>query len=161
STLLGVYTSTMNDKAMQAVETELAPLQSAFEDEITQNAALFQRIKSVYASRATARLSPEQQRLTNVLYRRFVRHGASLAAAEKEHLKQINKELAALYTTFSQNLLFDEENDAVILTAEAELGGLPDSQKAAARSAAKAKGLTGKWLIANTRSAAEPFLTYS
>src|SRR5215510_10057233 len=43
----GVYTSTMNDKAMRAVETEMTPLLAALDDEITQNAALFQRIQAV------------------------------------------------------------------------------------------------------------------
>ena len=36
-----IYTSTMNDKQMQAVETEMAPVLSAFADEIVQNQALF------------------------------------------------------------------------------------------------------------------------
>jgi peptidyl-dipeptidase Dcp len=56
-----VYTSTMNDKRMQAIETEMAPLLSAFNDEIVQNEALFARLKAVYDARATARLSPEQR----------------------------------------------------------------------------------------------------
>ncbi len=159
--LLGVYTSTMNDPAMQAVEKDLAPILAAFEDEITQNEALFARIKTVYEARQTAHLTAEENRLVEVIYRDLARRGATLGAAQKLRLRQINKELATLYTNFSQNLLFDEDNDAVTLSDPAELSGLPESLKASARSAAEAKGLKGKWRIANTRSAAEPFLTYS
>ncbi|MCC7530188.1 MAG: hypothetical protein IT342_16820, partial [Candidatus Melainabacteria bacterium] len=38
-----IYTSTMNDKTMQAIETEMTPLIAKFDDEIIQNDELFQR----------------------------------------------------------------------------------------------------------------------
>ncbi len=160
-TLFGVFTSAMNDKAMQTVEKELAPLFAAYEDEIVQNEALFARVKAVYDARARSKLSSEQQRLVDVTYRRFARRGAALGGKEKARLKDLNKKLAELYTTFSQNQLADEESQFVVLDKEADLAGLPDTLRAALKAAADAKGHKGKWLIANTRSAAEPFLTFS
>ena len=56
--LYNIYTSTMNDKEMQAVETEMSPTLAAFSDEIVQNAALFARIKAVYDNRKTSGLTP-------------------------------------------------------------------------------------------------------
>src|SRR5437867_3251317 len=73
-----IYTSAKNDKSMQAVETEMAPLLSAFGDEVIQNEALFARLKAVYDTRENAKLSPEQQRLADVVHTNFARRGAAL-----------------------------------------------------------------------------------
>ena len=156
-----VYTSTMNDKRMQAVETEMAPLLSAFDDEIVQNKALFARLKAVYDARAKAKLSPEQQRLVDVVYTNFARQGAALGNAEKARLKAINKRLASLFTTFRQNELADEEDYTLVIDNEVDLAGLPDNLREAAASAAEEKGQKGKWLFTNTRSSMEPFITYA
>src|SRR5262249_24737647 len=47
------------------------------------------------------------------------------------------------------------------LEKDADLAGLPESVKAGAAAAAESRGQKGKWAITNTRSAMEPFLTYS
>jgi peptidyl-dipeptidase Dcp len=161
ASLFNVYRSTMNDKAMQQVEKEMAPVLQAFADEIVQNEALFSRIKMVHEGRKATNLSPEQVRLTEVVYRGFARQGAALSARDKARLKEINGKLATLYTTFSQNELADEEGYSLTLDREADLAGLPDTLRSSAREAAEAKKLKGKWLITNTRSSMEPFLTYS
>ena len=159
--MFGTYTATMNSKPMQAVEKEMAPLIAAYADEITQNEALFQRIKTVYDNRASAKLTPEQLRLVEVTYDNFARRGAALAPKDKARLKEINQKLADLFTTFSQNQLADEEGQEIVLDKEEDLAGLPDSLRASMKAAADGKKLKGKWLISNTRSSAEPFLTYS
>jgi peptidyl-dipeptidase Dcp len=156
-----IYTSTMNDKRTQAVETEMAPLLSAFADEIVQNKALFTRLKAVYDARETAKLSSEQKRLADVVYTDFLRQGAALGNAEKARLKEINKRLASLFTTFRQNELADEENYTLVIDREGDLAGLPDNLRAAAAGAAEEKGQKGKWLFTNTRSSMEPFITYA
>jgi peptidyl-dipeptidase Dcp len=161
SRLFNIYTSTMNTPQMRQVQTWASPKLAALRDEITQNAALFARIKAVYEARETSGLTPEQQRLATVTYERFVRQGAALSAEDKQALAEINQRLAALYTKFSQNVLADEEGQALVLDLEADLEGLGDEQRAAAAAEAKARGLDGKWAIANTRSAMEPFLTFA
>ncbi|MBO9709857.1 MAG: M3 family metallopeptidase [Caulobacter sp.] len=159
--LFGVFTSTMNDAAMQKVEAETTPKLAAFSDEIIQNEQLFARIKTVYDARETAGLTPEQKRLTWVVYNNFARQGAALDATKKARLGQINQALAGLYTKFSQNELADEEGYTLTLETEADLAGLPDSVRASAAATAEEKGLKGKWVITNTRSSMEPFLVYS
>jgi peptidyl-dipeptidase Dcp len=158
--IFNIYTSTMNDDAMKAVEKEMSPIFAAFGDEVVQNEKLFARIKAIYDKRETSGLNAEQQRLVWVTYRRFVREGAALDAAGKKRLAEVNQDLSKLYTEFSQNELLDEES--VWLTLEkADLAGLPDWLVAAAEEAAKDKKLAGKYVFANTRSAMEPLLTYS
>jgi peptidyl-dipeptidase Dcp len=157
----GVYGSTMNDEAVQAVERAMAPKLAAFSDQITQNARLFERIAKVYDVREQSGLTPEQQRLTWVYYTNFVRAGAKLDAKAKERLSAINQELASLYTGFGQNVLKDENEQSVTLEAEADLAGLPQGVRDGMAEAAETRGLKGKWVVSNTRSSVEPFLTYA
>ena len=157
----GVYTSNLNDKEMQKIEEDMSPILSAFNDEVTQNDALFQRIKAVYDDRASAGLNPEQLRLTEVHYERFARQGAALGKEQKARLKEINGKLASLYTKFGQNQLHDEENYTLVIDSEADLVGLPQPLKDAAAQASAERKQAGKWVFSNTRSSMEPFLTYS
>jgi len=159
--LLQVYTSTMNDQAMRQVQTTFAPKLAALADEITHNRALYARVAAVFEARERSGLNPEQQRLAFVVHDRFVRRGASLDADAKARLQAINQQLASLQTQFSQNVLADEEGEALVLDSKADLDGLPPEQIDAAAEAATARGLGGKWVIANTRSAMDPFLTYA
>ncbi|HEX5168749.1 MAG TPA: M3 family metallopeptidase [Cyclobacteriaceae bacterium] len=160
-TIYGVWGSTMSSKDFQAVEEEMEPKLAAFSDQITQNQKLFSRIEAVYNSPAKVNLTPEQQRLTWLYYTNFVRAGAKLDPSAKERLSQINQQLAALYTRFTQNLLFDETNQFLILESEKDLEGLPQSIIDAAAAAASNKRVEGKWVITNTRSSVEPFLKNS
>lgn len=160
-TIFGVFTSTMNDASVQAVEREMAPKLAAFYDEITQNTALYQRIETVYAARDTLGLTSEQQRLAWYYHTNFTRAGARLDAAAKAKLSAINQKLATLYTSFSQNVLADENDHTTFLTSEADLAGLPDSVRSGAAAAAERAGKKGEWAINNTRSSVEPFLTFS
>ena len=160
-TIYGIWGGTMNDPEFQTIEREMAPKLAAFFDEVTQNEKLFKRIETVYQSPDKAKLSPEQQRLTWRRYTNFVREGAKLDAASKKHLSDLNQHLASLYTSFSQNVLADEESYTVTLENEADLAGLPESLRSGAAKAAEAHGAKGKWVITNTRSSVDPFLTYS
>jgi peptidyl-dipeptidase Dcp len=160
-TIFAIWSNTMNDASFQAVEREMAPKLAAFSDEITQNEKLFKRIETVYNSPEKSKMTPEQQRLVWRIYTTFVRAGAKLDAPSKKRLSEINQRLATIYTTFSQNVLADEENNGLLLDKETDLAGLPDSVRSSAAAAAEVKGAKGKWAINNTRSAADPFLTYS
>jgi peptidyl-dipeptidase Dcp len=160
-TAYGIWSSNMNSPEFQPIEREMAPKLAAFSDQITQNDKLFRRIEAVYNAPDKSRLTPEQQRLTWLVYTNFVRAGAKLDASAKQRLSAINQELAGLFTSFSQNVLADETNQFLVLNSEAELAGLPQSLRDAAANAATQKGHAGKWVITNTRSSVDPFLTYS
>ena len=160
-TVFGIYTATLNDDAVQAVEREMAPRLAAHRDRITQNEALFRRIAAVYEAREDSGLTPEQQRLAWLYYTNFVRAGAKLDPESKRQLSEINVALAGLYTRFSQNVLADENDQQLVIENEADLAGLPASVRSGAAEVAEARGQKGKWVIANTRSSIEPFLTYS
>ncbi len=162
TTFYGIWSSNMSGPEFQTVQREMAPRLAAFGDKITQNAALFRRIEAVYNSPDKKKWTPEQQRLSWFYYTNFVRGGAKLDAPSKSRLSEINQKLAGLYTRFSQNLLADENELFLTLKSEDELAGLPQSLRdAAAAAAAQKKQPVGTWVILNTRSSIDPFLTYS
>lgn len=160
SPLYSVWVSNMSTDEFRPVQRTMAPKLAAFRDKIMQNPALFKRIEAVWESPEKAKLSPEQQRLVWDYYTDFVRAGAKLSEEQKKRISEINQRLATLYTTFSNNLLHDEENYTLFLTKD-QLGGLPESFVVSAAEAAKALKQEGKYAITNTRSSVEPFLTFS
>jgi peptidyl-dipeptidase Dcp len=161
TTIYGIWAGTMSSPEFQAVQREMAPRLAAFNDQITQNEALFKRIETIYNSPDKKKLTPEQQRLVWLYYTNFVRSGARLDTKAKTRLTEINQELATLFTKFSNNVLAEEDGQFVTLKSEDELKGLPQSVRDAEASSAETKKQPGAWVVMNTRSSVEPFLTYS
>jgi peptidyl-dipeptidase Dcp len=159
--IYGVWGANVSTPEFQAVQRVMAPRLAAFSDRITQNETLFRRIEAVYHSPEKDALTPEQQRLAWLYYTNFRRAGADLSEADKARLSAINQRLAELFTAFNQNVLADETDHYLVLEEEAELAGLPQSVVDAAAAEAEGRGLDGKWVITNTRSSMEPFLTYA
>jgi peptidyl-dipeptidase Dcp len=158
--MFSVMTSNINTPEYQALNKEMAPKLAAARDEIILNPRLFARIESVYAGRRNYDLTAEQQRLVERTYDLYKRSGAQLDAQGKQRLSEINQRLASLFAQFSEKVLADE-NTWVVLENAADLAGLPDSAVSSAAVAAEERGLKGKWVIVNTRSSVDPFLTFS
>jgi peptidyl-dipeptidase Dcp len=159
--IFNVWSGGLNTEAFQAIERDMAPKLAAYRDEIHQNAALFARIEAVYQQGQQAGLSAEQQRLAWKVHNDFLRSGARLAAPAKQRLRAINQQLAGLFTRFSQNVLADENERFLVIEDEGSLVGLPQSLRDAARATAESKEMASQWVIANTRSSVELFLTTS
>ena len=150
--LVGVDT---ND-ARKALQAEYAPKLAAHRDAISLDPALFKRIQQLYDARDSLGLDAEGVRLVERYHTDFVRAGAKLSDADKARLKAINGELAKLGTTFSQNVLAEVNDSAVVVDTKEELAGLSDEQIGAAAAAAKAKGLHGKYVIALLNTTGQP-----
>jgi peptidyl-dipeptidase Dcp len=157
--IFNIWSENLNNEEFAKVETEMSPKLAEFGDKITQNTELFKRIEKVYNGGKMPKFTAAQKRLTWRYYTNFVRYGAKLGGMQKTRLSEINQKLAGLFTKFSQNLLADEAK-YLLLENEADLVGLPDDLKTSAAELAAAKKLKG-WMIANTRSSVDPFLTYS
>ena len=156
----GIWSSNVSSPEFRAIQKEMAPILSDFNSEISQNTALFTRIKKVYDNSLTTPLEDDQQRVVQLIYERFAMNGAELNTTKKTRYAAINKELSSLYTNFGNNILADEENYAVFLTKK-QLGGLSDGMIKSMANIASEKGQEGKYAIPNTRSYMSPFLTYS
>lgn len=153
-TYWGIWSSNMSSPEFRKVQGEMVPKLSAFNSKITQNEALFARVKAVYEGEEMKSLRPDQQRVVQLTYDSFARNGATLGEADKKRYAEINARLAELHTTFSNNVLADEEGYVTSLT-EDQLGGLPQSFIDAI------KQDDGTYAVTNTRSSMDPFLTYS
>ena len=146
--------------ARKALQAEYAPKLSAHGDAITLNPKLFARIDALYQQRDQLGLDAEGVRLIERYHTDFVRAGAKLSDADKVRLKEINGRLATLGTQFSQNVLAEVNDSAVVVDSAAELAGLSDEQVAAAAKAAKERGLDGKYVIALQNTTGQPPNTY-
>ncbi|MDJ0655860.1 MAG: M3 family metallopeptidase [Xanthomonadales bacterium] len=159
-TYWGIWSSNVSSPEFRDIQAEMAPKLSEFFSRINQNEKLFARVKAVYESDEVKSLRPDQQRLVQLVYDGFARNGATLDPESKKRYAEINQRLAQLSTTFGNNVLADEEQ-YVLYLSEDQLGGLPESVKAAAAAAARGKERDGEYAITNTRSSMDPFLTYS
>ena len=158
--MFSVMTSNIGSPEFQALDKEWSPKMAAANDAIRLNPGLFQRIEAVYRGLPSSRLSADQQRLTTRTYDAFVRGGAKLNPEQKAELSRMNQELAGLFSEFSRKVLADE-NTWTVLNSEADLAGLPASFVSSAKAGAEERGLAGKWVVVNTRSSVDPFLTFS
>ena len=159
-TYWGIWSSNLSTPEFREIQREMAPRLSEFRSKITQNEALFLRIKAVYEGEEMASLRPDQQRLVSLAYEGFARNGATLSGEAKERYAAINQRLAEIHTQFGNNVLADEEGYIHYLT-EDQLGGLPDSFVQAAAATAVRNGRDGEYAVTNTRSSMDPFLTFS
>ena len=143
ATVFFALSSADTNDDIDAIEVEISPKLSAHNDAIYLNAGLFARVKAIYDARESLDLDAESLRLVEEDYKDFVRAGALLDVEQKERLKAINQELAELTTRFSQNVL-DEVNDlAVVVDTREELAGLTDAQIQAAADAAESRDMPG------------------
>lgn len=154
-----VWQSSMGSPALDSIQEILEPRIAGFMDSISQNTALFKRIETVYNSPEKAKLTPEQQRLCYKYYTNFVLAGAKLDDKSKARVAEINQKLASLFTKFNQHQLADESDKFIEITDAKDLDGLPEDFKTSMANAAEKKGKKGSWIISNTRSSIEPFLT--
>ncbi|WP_199351240.1 M3 family metallopeptidase [Robiginitomaculum antarcticum] len=157
SSIFGVHASNLANDEIRGIQTRMSPKFSAFSDGITQNEKLFARVKAVYENMEAETLNPIQKRLVTERYLGFVRQGANLNDEDKAQLTAINSRLSSLTTQFGQNVQADEEKYTTVITDENDLAGLPDWLV----TSMAAQGADNEWVVTNTRSSMDPFLTYS
>ena len=148
-----------NDE-MNKIAEEVTPLLSELSDGIILNDALFQRVKAVYEQREALGLNDEQMRLLTETFKSFANNGANLPEDKKTRLKEINQELGLLSLQFGNNVVAETNAYQLFVTDEAELKGLPESAKAAAKEEAVAAGRPEAWLFTPKRTSFTPVLQY-
>ena len=158
--IFGMLCAAETNERMQALQEQVMPLLSAHRDKIRLDEKLFARVKDVYDRRASLGLDAEQSRLLRKTYDAFVRSGALLDAGQKARLKEINGELSLTAVKFGNNILAENNNFALELTAD-DLEGLPSGVRDAAREKAQAMGKGDKWVFTLHKPSLIPFLTYS
>ena len=160
ATVFELLASAETNDQMQAYASEILPRLATHYDAIAMNERLFERVKTVYDNRGKLALAGDELRLTEKMYRDFVRSGALLTTEDKRSLAQINEQLSALSVKFGQNVL--AETNAFTLELElGDLDGLPTSARDAAREQAKTMGKDGKFIFTLQKPSMLPLLTYA
>ncbi len=154
--------SSETSPALQAVEREIAPKTAAHASAVYMHKGLFARIEALHEQRERLDLTPEEKRVLERFHMDFVRAGARLEPAAQRRYAEVMERLADLTTRFGQNVLADESSFQLVLEGEADLAGLPDFARAAARQAAAERGLDeSAHVVTLSRSHLVPFLTFS
>lgn len=162
NTVLGNLNGANTNDQLQKIAQTVAPKLAKHSDDIMLNPALFGRVKAVYDGRAKLKLSGDQQRLLEKMYKNFVRNGAALTADKQTRLRQINGDVSVLTLKFGQNLLAENNAYALVIDKADDLSGLPASVVAAAAEEAKKRKLTGtKWVFTLQNPSIMPFLQYA
>lgn len=143
----------------EVLQRTFSPLISAYSSEITQNAALFSRIETLWNMRDSLDLSKEQSRVLMLTHRGFVRAGAQLQGDEAARLADVKSRLSALGTEFSQNIVAEERTWVMELSTD-DLLALPQFLVDAAKEAGEEKEKSGP-VITLSRSLIVPFLQFS
>ncbi|MES2125812.1 MAG: M3 family metallopeptidase [Pseudomonadota bacterium] len=128
---------------LRATYNDNQPKVTEFWTALAQNEALFAKYKALHASAEFATLAPARKKIIENALRDFRLGGAELPQEKKARFADIQEQHAAVSTRFSENVL-DATNDYKLLIGDvAELAGLPDDAKQAARAAAEKDGKAG------------------
>ena len=149
-------TSANTNDTLDKLDAEYSPKFAAHRDALYLNPALFARVKALYDTRDTLGLDAQGVRLVERYYTDFVRAGANLTPEQQTRVKAINAELATLTTGFSQDVLAERNDSAIVVDSRDDLAGLTDDQVNAAAEEAKARKLKGKFVIPLLNTTGQP-----
>ncbi len=158
-TFFNIDSAETNDY-IQNVAQEVSPVLSAYENDVTLNQYLFERIKYVYENEDRKKLDAEDIRLLDKMYRSFTKNGALLNDEDKEKLREIDRELSTLKVAFNKNVLADTNAYFLHITKEEDLAGLPPSIQTMAKKEAEKRKLEG-WVFTLQFPSLTPFLKYA
>lgn len=150
-------TSAHKTPTIAETEKKVMPLLTNLDNEISFNQKLFERIKYVY-DHEYSKLKGEDQRLTEVIYKGFVRSGALLSADKMKRMKQINARISELQQAWG-NLLPEATNNAVVwVDSKEQLAGLSDADIAQCKKDAESRGSKSEYCIVIINTTQQPIL---
>ena len=145
-----LYALVSADKTPEIAEAEkeATPLLTDLENELMFNKALFHRIKTVYDAVQSSMVNgqssmvndPEDLKLLDETYKRFVRAGALLSDEDMERMKQINLRMADLQQQWGDALQAATNDAAVWVDSKEELAGLSEADIAQCKDDAESRG---------------------
>lgn len=151
-------TSAHKTPGIAEAQKKVMPLLIDLDNEISFNQKLFERIKYVYDHEYN-KLKGEDKRLTEVIYKGFVRSGALLSPEKMERMKQINTRISDLQEQFG-NLLPAATNNAVVwVNSKEELAGLSDADIAQCKKDAESLGNKAPYCIVIVNTTQQAILT--
>lgn len=144
---------------IQKIVMELTPELTRYENSVSMNQKLFQRVKAVYDQRSQLDLTTEEYTLLENTYKSFVRNGVNLTGSAKKTFAKNSERLAQLSQKMNQNVLADNNDFILHITNSADLEGLPQNTIDGAREEASERNLDG-WVFTLAYPSYGPFMTY-
>ncbi|WP_421311807.1 oligopeptidase A [Aeromonas veronii] len=138
--------SVLNSEALREAHDACLPLLSEFQTYVGQHEGLYQAYLALSQSDDFPLLSGAQRKEIENTLRDFRLSGIGLPAEAQQRYGEIQARLSELASRFSNNVLDATQGWHKLVADEAELAGLPDSVRAAARQMAELKGKEG-WLF--------------
>ncbi|KAH0791527.1 oligopeptidase A [Histomonas meleagridis] len=142
-------------KAIEEVQCDVA----LFRSSIYHNQKLWTVIKA--ASEKTENLSPVEKRYVSEVVLDFKENGIDLPQDKQERINQIDSEIIAATSKYSQNALDSLNAWELLIDDVKELDGLPQSALEIAAQKASDKGHPGKYLFTLHYSSRFPLLRYA
>jgi len=136
------------------------PKVTHFRTELAQNLDLYEKFKLLRALRDFEGLSQAQRKIIENNLRDYRLGGAELTPSKKRRFAEIQEELAALETKFSENLLDATNAFSVLITDRGDLLGVAADVLEAAKEAAHRDGQEG-WKFTLQAPSYGPLMQYA
>ncbi len=157
---VGHLNAVVNSPELREAYNAVLPKITQYYTELGQHEGLYRKFKALRAGTGFTALSPAQQKIVDNEVRDFRLGGAELPAAGKQRYTEISDRLSMLTSRFSDNLLDATNAWSHVVTDAAELAGLPDDAREAARATAEADKQAG-WKFTLHAPSYLPVLQYA
>ena len=151
--------SVVNSDELRDAYESCLPLLSEYGTFVGQHAGLFAAYQQLSESDEFKQLDTAQQKVITNALRDFTLSGIALNDNDKKRYGEISTRLSELSSTFGNNILDATHAFSVNITDEAELTGLPESAKEAAKALAQSQEKSG-WLFTLDIPSYLPVMTY-
>ena len=148
-----------SDSDFQKLANEISPMLAKLENDINLNADLFKKVEFVYENHYSD-MNSDDKKLTEIIYKDFVRNGSKLDDDQKNRLREIDNKLSTLSPKFGNNSL-NATNAFELWLEKNDLDGLPEVSIEMAKAAAKDKGNDDQYLFTLHMPSYFPFMKYS
>lgn len=154
--LMGVKNSDDLRTAHETVQPEIVEFQLA----LGQSKALYQNWQKLQQNAGAELNTPARQRIAAAAIRDARLSGVALEGEPQKRFNEIQRDLAAVATRFSNAVLDATKAFSLLLTKPEETDGLPESWLSMAAQMAEAKGQKG-WLVTLDFPSYYPFLQHA
>ena len=148
-----------SDSDFQKLANEISPMLAKLENDINLNADLFKKVEFVFENHYSD-MNSDDKKLTEIIYKDFVRNGSKLDDDQKNRLREIDNKLSTLSPKFGNNSL-NATNAFELWLEKKDLDGLPEVSIEMAKAAAKDKGNDDQYLFTLHMPSYFPFMKYS
>ena len=131
-TPLSHLNSVNNSNETQKVYSDSLPIITEYSTKLSQSLEIYNAYKEIFANEKES-LNHEQNRVLELNIKHFELSGAHLDEKTKARLQEINVKLSELSNNFSQNVLDATNAYEYVITDEADVDGVPASDKESAK----------------------------